>query len=319
MTDDAFALSYTDTAPPALPEAEATRAQALAANSLSDATLRAYDTRWRLFAGWCRERGVECLPADPLTVATWVGDCGLAYASINVTLAAIGHAHKLALMASPTTHPAVRATLRGLAREQGTAQRQVRPLRLSALRRVLDGLPDDYLGQRDRALLLLAFAGGFRRSEIAGLDQTDLAWMEEGLVVTLRRSKTDQTGAGRKVAVPYGSDPATCPVRAVRRWLEVKLSRGDAGAALFASRQGARLCGAGVAGTVKRRAQAVGLDATDLSGHSLRAGFATEAAAQGASERAIARQTGHRNLQTLRKYIREGTLWRENAATKLGL
>ena len=320
MSNDNPLVSDTDTAPLLLPEAETTRARVLAAKSLSESTLRVYDARWRQFAGWCRERGVECLPADPVTVATWIGACGLSLSSIRVTLAAIGHAHKLALLAPPTTHPAVRATLRGLTREQGAAQRQVQPLRLATLRRILGSVPDDLMGLRDRAILLLGFAGAFRRSEIAGLDLGDLTWVDEGLVVTLRRSKTDQTGEGRKVAIPYGSDPLTCPVRATRRWLQERVEAGLVGEPVFCSRgSGERLSGAAVAGVVKRRADAAGVPSTDLSGHSLRSGFATEAAARGASERSIARQTGHRNLQTLRRYIREGTLWRENAATKLGL
>jgi integrase len=319
MTDDPFSLSHTETLSPALPVHETLRASALAANSLSEATLRSYDACWRRFTGWCGDRDVPCLPADPVTVAGWIGACGLSLSSIRVTLAAIGYAHKLALMASPTTHPAVRATLRGLAREQGTAQRQVKPLRLTALRRMLDEIPADLMGHRDSAILLMGFAGAFRRSELVALDCTDLAWEEEGLIVTLRRTKTDQTGEGRKVAIPYGSDPVTCPVRVMRRWLSARVQAGLAAAPVFVSVRDQRLSGAAIAAVVKRRAARAGLDPADLSGHSLRAGFATEAAAQGASERAIARQTGHRNLQTLRRYIREGTLWRENAATKLGL
>ena len=319
MADDLLPLSHTETLPPALPARETLRATSLAANSLSEATLRSYDACWRRFTGWCGDRDVPCLPADPVTVAGWIGACGLSLSSIRVTLAAIGYAHKLALMASPTTHPAVRATLRGLSREQGTAQRQVKPLRLTALRRMLDEIPADLMGHRDSAILLMGFAGAFRRSELVALDCTDLAWEEEGLIVTLRRTKTDQTGEGRKVAIPYGSDPVTCPVRVMRRWLSARVQAGLAAAPVFVSVRDQRLSGAAIAAVVKRRAARAGLDPADLSGHSLRAGFATEAAAQGASERAIARQTGHRNLQTLRRYIREGTLWRENAATTLGL
>lgn len=295
------------------------RAKELAANSLSDNTRRSYDDCWRRFAAWCRERRVECLPADPVTVATWVGSCGLSLSSIRVTLAAVGYAHRLAGYDSPTTATAVRATVRGLGREQGTAQRQVRPLRLAQLRRVLEPIPADRLGLRDRGILLLGFAGAFRRSELAALDLGDLDWVDEGLVVTIRRSKTDQESRGRRVAIPYGSDLLTCPVRNIQRYLKQRAVDGLVGAPVFLSKTHRRLSGAAIAAIVKRRAAAAGVDARDLSGHSLRAGFATEAAAQGASERAIARQTGHRNLQTLRRYIREGTLWRENAATKLGL
>ena len=178
-------------------------------------------------------------------------------------------------------------------------------------------------------MLLIGFAGAFRRSEIAALRLDHLDWRPEGLVVTLHRSKTDQDGEGRRVGIPYGSDPATCPVRVLRSWLawmgeQARQRPPTAPDALFptvtpSGRLGAPLSGPAVAQVVKRAAARAGLDPDTVSGHSLRAGFATQAAMSGAPERSIARQTGHRNLQTLRKYIREGTLFRENAATKLGL
>ena len=178
-------------------------------------------------------------------------------------------------------------------------------------------------------MLLLGFAGAFRRSELAALRLEDLDWRTEGLVVNLQRSKTDQGGEGRRIGIPYGSDPITCPVRVLRSWLDWMASEARrrppvAPSALFPALSpsgglGAALGGRAVAQMIKRAAERVGVDPATVSGHSLRAGFATQAAMSGAAERAIARQTGHKNLQTLRKYIREGTLFRENAATKLGL
>ena len=179
------------------------------------------------------------------------------------------------------------------------------------------------IGHRDRAMLLLGFAGAFRRSELAGLRLEHLDWRPEGLVVNLARSKTDQDGEGRKIGIPYGSDPMTCPVRVLRSWLawmaqEARRKAPTTPSALFPAVTPSGALGAPLSGRARAAARA-GVDPATVSGHSLRAGFATQAAMSGAAERAIARQTGHRNLQTLRKYIREGTLFRENAATKLGL
>jgi integrase len=186
---------------------------------------------------------------------------------------------------------------------------------------MVDTLPDSLLGIRDRALLLVGFAGAFRRSELVGLDVADVEFKREGLVVTLERSKTDQEGAGRKIGIPYGSNPATCPVRALQAWLEASATTEGA---LFRTmnRHGHvkdRLSGQGVAIVVKRCAEAAGLNPDDYAGHSLRSGLATSAAAAGVSERAIMNQTGHKSVNMVRRYIREGSLFRENAAAGVGL
>jgi integrase len=177
------------------------------------------------------------------------------------------------------------------------------------------------IGIRDRALLLIGLAGSFRRSELVALNVDDVQVIGDGLVVTLRRSKTDQEGEGRKVGIPYGSNPETCPVRALRAWQEAS---GIEAGALFRSvsrhgKIGGRLSGFAVAIIVKRYAGAVGLEAAGYSGHSLRAGLATAAAIRGASERSIMAQTGHKSAAMVRRYIRDGSLFRENAAAKVGL
>ena len=182
--------------------------------------------------------------------------------------------------------------------------------------------PDALLGVRDRALLLVGFAGAFRRSELVGLDKQDCEFTNDGLVLMLRRSKNDQEAQGRKVAIPYGSHPETCPVRALQEWLEAS---GITEGALFRSMnrhrqiQSKRLSGYGVALVVKRYAEAAGLDPAKYAGHSLRAGLATSAAIGGASERSIMAQTGHKSVAMVRRYIREGSMFRENAAAKVGL
>jgi integrase len=190
------------------------------------------------------------------------------------------------------------------------------------IRAMVAATPQSFLGTWDRALLLVGFAGAFRRSELVALDREDVEVTREGLVVTLRRSKTDQDGAGRRVAIPYGTNPETCPVRALESWLAA--TGIDAGA-LFrpVNRHGhmqpGRLSGFAVALVVKRYAAAARLDPAKYAGHSLRAGLATAAAIGGAPERSIMNQTGHRSTAMVRRYIRDGNLFRENAAAKCGL
>jgi integrase len=203
---------------------------------------------------------------------------------------------------------------------------------------LVEGAPA--VDRRDRALLLIGFAGALRRSELVALDVEDISEDENGLRLRLRRSKTDQEGSSRVVGVPYGSHPATCPVRAWRAWRdhlgegelafdEAKedwtfVPRPPVGPAFRAIRwpgyvSSRRLSDRAVADIIKRRAQAAGLDPALFSGHSLRAGFATEAYAQGVPELAIMRHGRWRSAATMRGYVEEGSLWNDNAAARLGL
>jgi integrase len=225
-------------------------------------------------------------------------------------------------MESPTHAGLVRNTFKGIRRTLGTAPTQKAAALTEDIRRMVEATDAGLIGLRDRALLLLGFSGAFRRSELVGLGVEDCAFTKDGLTVLLRRSKTDQEGQGRRVGIPYGSCPETCPVRTVQDWLqETSISSGP----LFrsVSRHGqvqqGRLAGIDVARVVKKLAERAGLDAAKYAGHSLRAGHATAAAIAGASERSIMNQTGHRSAEMVRRYIREGNLFRENSAAKLGL
>ncbi|MEO8593485.1 MAG: site-specific integrase [Candidatus Solibacter sp.] len=235
---------------------------------------------------------------------------------------AIAEAHKAVGVDPPTRHATVTNTMKGIRRSLGTAPAQKAAALIEDIRGMVDATDDGSMGARDRALVLLGFAGAFRRSELVGLDLEDCAFGRDGLTVTLRRSKTDQTGAGRKIGIPYGANPDTCPVRGVQAWAE---QAGDTPGPLFRSinRHGQvqqkRLSGVDVARIVKKLAERAGLEAAKFAGHSLRAGHATAAAIAGASERSIMNQTGHRSVQMVRRYIRDGSLFRENSAGKLGL
>jgi integrase len=213
----------------------------------------------------------------------------------------------------------VRATLRGIKRMHGTAQREAKPLLKEDLFFVLDAMGDGMRDVRDRALLLLGFAGGFRRSELVGLDRSDIEHVRQGLIVTLRRSKTDQEGAGRKVGIPYGRT-RHCPVAALDAWLAIcKDEEGplfrpvDRHSRIFLE----RLSAEAVSLVIKERAAMAGIEPAGLSGHSLRAGFATSAAQAGVSTLKIRAQTGHASDAMLGRYIRDGELFTGNAAGAL--
>lgn len=290
------------------------------------ATLRAYRADWRHFEAWCEARGFAALPAAPETVAFYLSEFGgkLAAATLTRRLTSLNKVHRAAGHPAPALmqNLPVGETLKGIRRTHGTEQRPKQPLFTENLRAMIERLPDTLIGVRDRALLLTGFAGGLRRSELVSVRVGDVTETKEGLVIAVRRSKTDQEGKGRQVAVPYGSAPETCPVRACRDWIA---AAGLVDGPLFrrVDRHG-RVSGRAlhrdsVGAIVKRAAEAAGLDPKLYAGHSLRAGLCTQAYVNGARELDIMRQTGHRSLDTVRKYIRGRGLFRDNPAAKLGL
>lgn len=300
--------------------------EAIFRRSRAGSTLRAYEHDWRQFRVWCEQNRLVPMPASPEAVILYATDLtrnqGRKWNTLSRRLAAISQLHQRAGFDSPTRAWAMKQFLAGLRRELGVAPVRKKPVLVSDLKQILDQLPDSLLGRRDRALLLLGFTGALRRSELVALDACDLEQTSEGLIVSIRRSKTDQEGEGRKIGIPAGSDPGTCPIRALEAWLAAaKIESG----ALFRvmNRHGQvlpkRLSGEGVALIVKRHVARLGYDPAMFSGHSLRAGLATSAAAAGKGERAIMNQTGHRSVTTVRRYIRDGNLFRENAAEGLGL
>jgi len=292
-------------------------------------TRRAYASDWDDFARWCQPYGFVPLPARPETVALYLTALAdaLKPSTLGRRLATISQVHQAAGHETPTTAAPVRLVWAGIRRAKGTHQQGKAPAVTAELRRMVDTLGDRLIGVRDRALLLLGFAGAFRRSELVALDLTDAYAGHDGLTVTIRKSKTDQEGQGRKVGIPYGSHPHTCPVRATAAWREKSglTGSGSADGALFRAinRHGqvqpGRLSDRAVALIVKRAALAAGLDPTRYAGHSLRAGLATSAAQAGVSERFIMAQTGHKSVTVARRYIRDGSLFRDNAAAQVGL
>jgi site-specific recombinase XerD len=304
----------------------ADEAMGFAVQARSENTRRAYRSDFEHFDGWCRKQRLEALPAEAVTVVLYITDLAnrldLRPATIQRRLTAIAQTHQNAGVESPTRSAAVREVWSGIRRSKSTAQMRKSPLKTEDLRAILGAMSHGPLAARDRALLLLGFAGAFRRSELVSLDVEDLEVRAEGLVTSLRRSKTDQEGQGTSKPIPHGRDARTCPVQAVQAWLEVaQLTSGP----LFRSInrhgqvQASRLSDKAVALVVKRRARAAGFDDDRFSGHSLRAGFATQAAMVGASDRLIMAQTGHKSVGMVHRYIREGRLFADSAAGMIGL
>ncbi|MEC5292809.1 site-specific integrase [Aurantimonas sp. C2-3-R2] len=284
--------------------------------SLSASSKRAYQSDVDHFIAWG-----GMIPASAEMIAAYLATHAdvLTPATLTRRLASLSKAHALKRVSSPTTDALVKATLRGIKRRNGSAQRQANPLLRDDLFAVLGAMGDRPKDMRDRALLLIGFAGGFRRSELIGLNVSDVEMVRQGIVVTLRRSKTDQAGAGRKIGIPHGRT-RWCPVTALEEWLSTS---GIEAGPIFRgmTRHGRvgdqRLSGEAVSIVVKERLAAAGFDPEGFSGHSLRAGFATSAAQAGASSWKIRQQTGHASDAMLSRYIRDGELFIENAVAAL--
>ena len=293
--------------------------------SRAPSTEKAYASDWRDFSAFatrvCRER----MPADPETVALYVADLrqsGRRPATILRKLAAIAVYHRSAGHQSPCEHDVVRAMVRGTRMALGVAQPQSTALSLDGLTRLLAPIGKDPRGLRDRALLLVGFAAALRRSELVSIGVDDLRFEEEkGVVIRIRRLKTDQESVGYDVAITHGSELKTCPVVALRDWLW--MSGITEGPVFRRVRRGGAvgdeaLTGYAVAQITEARAAAAGLEG-DFTGHSLRSGFATAAARASSSERAIMRRGRWKDSASARRYIRDGTRWEDNPTSKIGL
>jgi site-specific recombinase XerD len=294
------------------------------AASRAPATRQAYASDWADFAHWCAAHGHTALPATPSTVAEYIAERAdtLRPVTIGRRLSSIAFEHGRVDVASPTSHPQVRAVYAGIRRSHGTAADQRAAAVTGEVIKMTTALPTTLAGTRDRAILLLGFAGAFRRSELVSLNVDDLTVVDQGLIVRLRRSKSDQEGASREVGIPRGSAAATCPVEAVVAWLATAdINSGPVFRAVtrYDTIRAARLSPASVARIVKQAAAGAGLDAGRYAAHSLRSGLATSAAAAGVDERTILEQTRHRNPASLRPYIRRGQLFTSNAAAAVGL
>ena len=314
------------------------RAALYATRARGEGTRRAYRAAWRHFSAWCDGIGRSPLPAHPDTLAMYVvrrADDGLAVSSLRVALAAIKTAHLLAGLSLDLRHPRLAMVLDGVTRTKGLrARRQATPAVPGVLRLLMAARPsaDTALGARDRAMLLLGFGGALRRGELVGLAIGDVeAVPGRGLMLTLRRSKTDQHGKGQKVAVCANkADPGFCPAAALEAWLTHRRPGPDlCGGASDAERPlfcgltkagrltGAKLSDKAVVRLVKQAAEAAGLDPALYAGHSLRRGLLTAGAENQAQLADLMRQSRHRSAQSVLGYIEPADLWRNNVTAAL--
>lgn len=308
----------------ALSEAETQNLHAYLSAEKAAATRRAYQSDWKGFAIWCESRGAEPLPARAETICAFLAheaERGLKASSLSRSLAAIRYAHKLASVDPlPTDSEAVRAVLRGIRRTKGTRPEQKIPATAEIVKTMITHCPPTLAGLRDKAILLLGFAGAFRRSELSALNLNDLEFVTEGLRVHVRHSKTDQTGQGFVKPILHGATPSTCPVVAITAW--IKAARIESGFLFRRLGKGERveteaLSGYSIGVIVKGYAAKVGLDPETIGGHSLRAGFCTSAAMAGADAFKIMDVSGHKSVQTLRGYVRRADEFRNHAGSGL--
>ena len=306
-------------------ESSLARAAAAAADFIAaaqaDNTRRAYAADWRDFEGWCQVHGLAPLPALPATVAAYLAaraSAGSARVStLRRRVSAIADAHRREGYASPTAPGTVQQTFRGIARTLGSAPTKKAALTAELVAKCIRRIPVDLEGLRDRALILIGFAGTFRRSELVALDLEDVERRPQGIVLRLRRSKTDQAGEGRIKAIPAGK--RLRPVAALDAWLAAaRITEGPIFRPI--ARSGhvgpGRLCDRQVARIVKKRARAAGLDPKLFAGHSLRSGFLTTAGEHGADLRRAADHAHHAKLDTTRGYMQISDAFKDHAGAK---
>lgn len=313
--------------------------QEYVAAARAENTLKGYASDWREFSAWCAAAGKAPMPAAPSTITgylTTLAKHGAKVGTMSRRLSALRFAHQLRNLPDPTKHARVVTVWEGIRRTHTTDPEQALPLMPPLLFDVLEACPrvrewktrgraaeTSLAGARDRAMLLVGFVGALRRSELAALTAEDVAEHPNGLVLSLGRTKTDQTGEHREMVVlPRGMNPARCAVTALTTWCD--LSGITSGPLLRPVSKGNRalprkLNPESINTLVQSAIERAGIDATDYSAHSLRAGFVTYSHLRGSSDRAIAHQTRHRSLATVGTYVRVHTAWEDNAATDLGL
>lgn len=295
---------------------QADRVAGLVRDSLSENTRKAYASDLARFEDWGGS-----IPAKADKIAAYLSEHAETHAPTTIArwLASLSKAHRAIRAEDPTKDELVRSILRGIRRRYGRPYAQATPLTKELLFEALEALPEGLRGARDRALLLIGFAGGFRRAELIDLEIGDVTDEDEGLVLTIRRSKTDQFGRGRAVGIPYARG-RHCAVNALRSWIE-RASITDGPIFRGVDRHGRvspiRLTGQAVSLVVKERVSAAGLNTEGFSGHSLRSGFVTSAAKEGVSSWKIREQTGHASDAMLARYIRDIDIFTDNAAGAL--
>lgn len=297
--------------------------------SISAASRRAYRSDWQAFIQFCEFRNVEALPATSDTISiflTELADLKKSVSTIVRTLTSINKAHELAGFGSVRT-PEIKALMKGIKRTIGRPTDKVKGITYTELLKMSAACDASIIGVRDRAILMLGWTSALRRSELVALNIGDLDISELGIILTISRSKTDQEGEGKKIAIPRAREKAVCPVSCVEKWIgrlnaddqkpDKPLFRaiGMAGNRFWTNTVNGRLSARMISYAVKRYARLCGLPSEKYASHSLRRGLATEAGARRIPERIIARHTRHVSIAVLREYIESGNIWEENPLT----
>jgi len=296
-------------------------------SSKAENTVRAYKSDFRDFGLFCAQNGFKSLPSEPRIVSlylTYLSTKEAKMSTLKRRLVSIGVIHRLKGHYLDTKHPSIIENIMGIKRRKGSIQKGKKPILISYLKRLIDVIDkqknEDIKKLRDRSIILIGFSGGFRRNEIVSLDYDDLDFVEEGLKIQIRRSKTDQFGEGLVKALPYFDNSKYCPVISLKNWIEI--SRINSGPLFKRFLKGSklsenRLTDQTVALLIKKYLRLAGIDNKNYSGHSLRSGFATSAAESGAEERSIMAMTGHKSPEMVRRYIKEANLFKNNALNKI--
>jgi site-specific recombinase XerD len=287
--------------------------------STAASTRKAYRSDLTIFVDWCNENGFEAMPASPATIADFLADqaqAGISPSTLNRRIAAIRYAHEAAGVESPTSSKLVSATLKGIRRATGAKVEKKSAATTDKIYQMIAQCDTSTLqGKRDKAILLLGFAGAFRRSELAGLEVADIEFVQDGAKVTIRKSKTDQEGEGHTIAIYNGKLDV---IGILKAYLQTS---GITEGALFRpiSKSGnlrpQTITDKSIAAIVKRYAQAAGLNPDDFGGHSLRSGFITSAAEAGANLFKIMDVSRHKSVQTVRGYVRSAEMFKDHAGS----
>jgi site-specific recombinase XerD len=283
-------------------------------NSKSINTLRAYQSDYKDFSLFCTKNGFQAMPTEPKILSLYLTHLASysKFSTLKRRLASISIIHKTKGHYIDTKHPIIVENLMGIKRTYGSNQKGKKPLLINDLKLLIQAIDESKEKNirkiRDKALVLIGFSGGFRRSELVDIEYEDIEFVEEGVKIFVKRSKNDQSGEGMTKAIPYFDNINFCPVKALNKWvLEAQLKDGK----IF------NISDKSVALIIKKYANYAGLDAHRYAGHSLRSGFATSTAESGAEERNIMAMTGHKSTEMVRRYIKEANLFKNNALNKI--
>ena len=279
-------------------------------NSKANNTLRAYQSDFKDFSAFCAKNGLPSIPTQPKIIAIYITHLSKSskFSTLKRRIASISVIHKLKGHYLDTKHPIIMENLHGIKRTLGSRQKAKKPILINDLKLIIKAIDEEKI--RDKALILIGFAGGFRRSELVNIDYEDIEFVSEGVKILVKRFKTDQSGEGTVKAIPYFDNKEFCPVLTLKNYINQKIKIKSEGKVFGISDKSVALI-------IKKYAEKAGLDPSKYAGHSLRSGFATTAAEFGAEERNIMAMTGHKTTQMVRRYIHEANLFKNNALNKI--